>query len=233
MKFHLGALRLPAIWILIGIFVLLILASWKLLDHNDSWQMALSSGLVTGLTILTVQVLLEYKTFKKLDQIEKMGVIDIKATRDTKDYYKNIIDRAQSELMILGVTASRFMEDFAHPEREDSQALIKCLRRHVSVKVLLPSRDNLPASDHQKLEETIARIRELRTNFSNIELRLFASKPTHSIVATEKECMVGPVFPNLQSRDSPAIHAAADSAYVVAYIRHFREVWEAANQDAT
>jgi hypothetical protein len=62
------------------------------------------------------------------------------------------------------------------------------------------------------------------------EAREFNHIATHSLVMIDEECLVGPVFPHLQSKDSPTIHVATSSAFVAAYLEALENDWNAASQ---
>jgi hypothetical protein len=132
----------------------------------------------------------------------------------------------------LGITASRFLDDFAHKDRTDSQALLRVMKLHdVKVRLLLPKNSFLEEKDKGRTASAYARIEELRAEFSScFAARFFACVPAHSIVCADDECLVGPVFRNVASKDCPAIHVEASSPFVHHYLNFFEDEWKDAEE---
>lgn len=103
----------------------------------------LLGGLTTGLFVALLQLLLMWTEHNEMEKIKKLGVKEILTHRDDEGLYRKVIERAEREILVLGNTASRFMEDFADDTRSDKRALIDALGRNVSVKFLLPQPDYL------------------------------------------------------------------------------------------
>src|SRR5579862_7533878 len=68
---------------------------------------ALTVGLATGLFVAVIQYLLDWNAQAEVETIKKLGVRQILAHRDDKDFYKRLIDEATSDICVLGNTASR------------------------------------------------------------------------------------------------------------------------------
>ena len=192
---------------------------------------ALLAGLASGFAIALVQYLIEWHEHTEVDAIKRMGIRGISAHRDNKEFYAGLISSAKREILVLGNTASRFMEDFAHRERADSRALMQAVERGVAVRILLPNRGKLPSHDRQRADQSIKRMGELQSQFpQQFQCRMFDHAPMHSLVKVDDSCLIGPIFPHVRSKDTPTIHVSANSAFVVEYLTYFEKEWEKAER---
>ena len=188
----------------------------------------LLAGMVTGLLVALIQYLLDWNEHQEIETIKKLGIRRILPHRDDKSYYQRLLTGAERDIVVLGNTASRFLEDFAHPTRTDSRTLFEALQRGVRVRVLVPKPEYLPEDDRPRAEAANKRMIQIAQESSNFEYRHFNHPPTHSLVKIDNECLFGPVFPHVKSKDSPTIHADADSALVGEYLRYFDNEWKQA-----
>ena len=60
----------------------------------------------------------------------------------------------------------------------------------------------------------------------NVEVRRFAFQAKYSLVRVDGELIVGPVFADTESKDSPAIHLDVYSSYAEKYLNDFAKVWK-------
>ncbi len=189
----------------------------------------LLAGLVTGLLVALIQYLLDWNEHQEIETIKKLGIHRILPHRDDKGYYQRLLRHAERDIVVLGNTASRFLEDFAHATRTDSRTLFEALGRGVRVRVLVPKPEYLPEDDRPRAEAAKKRMAQIAQESGNFEYRLFNHSPTHSLVKIDSDCLFGPVFPHVKSKDSPTIHADADSALVVEYLQYFENEWKQAS----
>jgi hypothetical protein len=87
---------------------------------------------------------------------------------------------------VLGVTAQRFLEDFADQNTiapKEKKVLIKALSNDVEVKILIADKDYLVNNDDKrKAEMAEPRLNELESNYTNFHCKRYKQLPTHSIV---------------------------------------------------
>jgi hypothetical protein len=167
----------------------------------------------------------------KLHKYQSMGVEDFLQERRDHKYYEEVINRSNRHITVLGVTASRFMEDFANTSSPNTRALISALSRGVKVKILLPKLAHLPQGKHADItEKTEPAIAELATNANyDIEVKYFDHIPAHSIVATEHTCIAGPVFSHLESKLTQSMVLKPNSEFANQYMGLFDKEWNAAD----
>jgi hypothetical protein len=202
------------------------------LSFNVSTQWGvIFGGVCTGLIVAVIQMLIQAQEHNDLEKLRRLGIREVLAHRDGKNYYQSLIEQSDKRVWVLGVTAYRFLEDFAHKSRGDSQALINTIRlKHIDVRILLPKSQYLGEEDKSRAANANQRIDELKAELSHFHVKYFDHIPIHSIVCADEECLVGPVFPNVPSRDSPAIHVVASSPFVKYYMTFFEEEWKHAQE---
>lgn len=188
-------------------------------------------GLVPGLAVALMQFLLSWTEFRQISKFSKMRIKGVLNSRDGEAYYGAIIATAETKIDVQGVTASRFVSDFADATsgREDKKVLITALNRGVKVRFLLPESKHLSESDRaEKFPLTARVLKGLMTSHANLEVRYFDHKPTTSTVRIDDDVLVGPVFENVESRHTPAIHTSSGSALAQSYLNHFDSEWATA-----
>jgi len=187
----------------------------------------LYGGLSTGLIIAGIQLLFSWGEFNEMEKIKKMGIKKILPHRDDERLYRNVIRNSKREILVLGNTASRFFIDFADETRDDKKTLIDALGRGTKVKILLPNPKWLSAQDKLRAQISLKKIKELSSRYKTFfECRYYDHAPFHSLVLADDHCLVGPIFPNIPSKDSPAIYTDNNSIYANSYLRYFDYEWE-------
>jgi len=197
---------------------------------DNSKYEGLLAGLATGLIVALVQYLLDWNEHAEVEAIKKLGIVKVLPHRDDKDYYQPLLERASREILVLGNTASRFFEDFAHPTRPDSKSLLEALARGVQVRILLPKVNHLKECDRTKATAVKNRMSEIARDYKNFEFRYFDHAPANSLVKIDEEFLFGPIFGHIHSKDSATIHATANSALVSQYIEHIEDEWKNASK---
>lgn len=190
---------------------------------------ALLAGGVTGLFVALIQYLLEWNEHREIETIKQLGIQRILAHRDDRMHYQQLLATAKKDVWVLGNTASRLLEDFAHSSRADSRALLEALGRGVKVRILLPKAEFLAEEDRSRSDLAKKRMAEISKTHQSFESRFFDHPPTHSLMKVDDDCLVGPIFPHVKSKDSPTIHANADSPLVDEYLKYFEKEWERAS----
>lgn len=188
-------------------------------------------GLVPGLTVALAQFILSWVEFKQISRFSSMKIKNVFDNRDAEPYYASVISKAKRKIDVQGVTASRFVEDFADEtsSNEEKKILISALKNDVIVRFLVPEPALLDAANQRKSVTTAEIVRALTQRFpGRIELKYFSHRATVSIVRADDEFIFGPVFTNRPSRNSPTIHTAAHSVLAQCYMDEFDLEWSSA-----
>ena len=213
------------------IFALLALVFLYLfLDEKDPKSYSLYGGIAVGLIMAFIQLLLAWYEHKEVEEIKKLGIKKILPHRDDEKLYRSIIENANKEIHVLGNTASRFFQDFADEHRADKRALLDAFSRKVKFKLLLPDPDFLnDPNDKSKAAISKRRIVELSKQHKGLfECKYYDHIPYHNLVLADNECLVGPIFPDISSRHSPAIYSNTSSVFVKSYLKYFDYEWKRA-----
>jgi len=212
--------------ILYGVFIAGIFFTWLYLK-NPSTPGPILSGLLTGCVLLFVQLLFDLQKSKELSKLKEMRIQSIIPYREGKGFYSQLIKNTTESISIAGTTISRFLNDFAHPQRADSQSLLHALDLGVDIRFLIPTDDFLSHKDILRAQETIKRINEINAEnrAGKIQIKKFKHAPAHSLFVADEECLIGPVFPDVSSNDSPAIHTVKKSKFASPYLNYFEKEW--------
>lgn len=215
---------------LIAIFVYLssTLISKKFFDPEGPFFLFIV-GLVPGLVVALGQFILSWSDFKANEKISAMKIKQILSRRDNEVYYRELLAKARASVDLLGVTAHRFIADFADAGSNNAQKkiFIQVLERGVKVRFLLPSRQNLlNIEDQEKFDVVVKRLDALSKNYENFLLEYFDHLPVASIFRVDEDIIVGPVFSNEKSRNTPAIHTVTESEIGQCYLAYFDHEWK-------
>lgn len=231
-------LRIPLYWPTLILFIALTIffaAIYYITDENSNPKLAtLVGGFTSAFLVASLQLMVNIFDAIKLSKYISTGVIEILTTRKDPKYYEKIIRESKTKIYLIGVTASRFMDDFAAAESSQGKvpALQEALTKGVKIKILLPKLRLL--NDPQQSDfknKTWPRYETLkRTPKNNIELRFYDHIPLHSIVSTESISIVGPMFPERESKNTQSLVLKTTSQYAEQYLQHFEEEWEKANE---
>ncbi|MBC7661597.1 MAG: hypothetical protein H7249_18015 [Chitinophagaceae bacterium] len=196
---------------------------------KDSHLFNLSLGLMSGLVVLIFQFLVDNQRDFQLEELQTTHIVRVLDSRDKEDYYRDIIRQASKEIVIFGVTASRFLADFAdeqHPS-DDKKVLISALNKRVKVRFLVAARAKLSESNHANFDKARIHLNELRAKFPLLfEVRYYEHEPTLSMVVADKNFLVGPVFTNKESKHTVTIHAMDGGAFAKDYWENFEKEWQ-------
>lgn len=218
--------------ILVSLFLLIGALSFWFGREDDQKLLGIISGLITGFIVLVFQVWLSWVELKKMEKFDELRIVDILARKDEREDYARFISTAKKKLWMLCVTAHSFLEDFADEEstRAGANALLKVLEnKKVEVRFLIALPESLAVDDvyhKNKAQMAELRLKELSSKFANFKYAYFNHPPMHSILTVDDESIVGPIFPGIRSKNTPAIHLKNDSAFVKHYLEYFRDEWE-------
>ncbi|MDP2140039.1 MAG: hypothetical protein Q8L20_04440 [Gammaproteobacteria bacterium] len=237
MQISSGQFKVPYYWISLGgtlLLTLFFLWMYFKTDINVSPKLpTLYAGLSTGFLIAFLQLCVAVLEAIKLTKYESMGVLEIRENRREEAYYKKLIQEAKSEIKVVGVTASRFMEDFGNDDNASTKALINALARGVVVKILIPKHAHQSAASLHKVQSlTIPLYENLRGKYpDNIFLKYFDHIAAQSMVSTDDICIVGPVFGNKESKFTPSIVLTRNSTFAQPYFSNFESEWSSASDE--
>lgn len=209
------------------LFFFAVVFTYYFFKIEDPKISALFGGLATGLIVAVIQLFLMWSDYAENEKIKQLKIKKILTHRDDELLYRNIIMQSNEQIWVLGNTALRFLQDFADKKREDKKALLDAFSRNVKVRLLLPDPKYLASQDDKDKAVTANRkILELTEEYSSLfECRYYDHAPYHNMVMADNECLVGPIFPDISSKDSPAIYTDESSIFVKPYIKYFEFEW--------
>ena len=228
-------INIPMYWVALTLsFIISMIFGYFFLISDPATQPKVSTllaGFASAFLVAFFQLLVSVYEAIKLRRYEKIGVLEIRQDRKSQSYYSKLIKQARSEILVLGVTASRFMDDFASDQNTKCQALIEALTKNVKVRILLPKYIHLSPTQQSDLRgKTMESYRRLLEKNFDIQIRFFDHIPTQSLVATDTTCIVGPVFPDIDSKNTPSIVMKKKAALAQGYLQHFDKEWNEANE---
>lgn len=209
--------------------VILLCLCWYFWESNIKLA-TLLGGLTTGLFVGWLQLFLMATEHREMERIKKLGIKEILSHRDDEIFYRKVIEKSKEEIRVLGNTASRFMDDFADGTRADKRALIDALNRRVHVKFLLPKPDYLwRQEDKERANISLSSIQNLKAKFADlVKLKYYSHAPFHSLVLSDNDCFVGPIFPDRRSKNTPTIYTDKSSIFAKSYLEYFDYEWSKA-----
>lgn len=213
---------LSLVTVSIGVFY------WVNFDSIPPKLSALLGGLIAGLFVALLQFVWSWYEFRQIQFVRQLNIKNILPNRDNREFYNRLIKQSRSRIYVLGVTANRFLEHFANKDsgRGDARSLLEALGRGVEVRILIPKKEFLLSpEDVRKAATSEARLAELKLGHQTFQYAYFAHIPVHSIVIVDEECIVGPVFPGVDSKDTPSIYAESSSKFVEKYLTYFEQEW--------
>ena len=201
-------------------------------DNSDGKWGGFLGSLTAGLIVAIIQFLIAWQDYAQTEKLKKLKLIEVLYNRSARDKYTEYIKNCNRELDVMGVTAVRFFNDFADTSTqapEGATVLLKALDRKVRVRVLLPSDDYIPELKKIDSARVRAKFKELY-QYQNLEIRYFNHTAAHSIFRIDDTCIIGPVFPELESRNTPALHVMSSSPMAVNYLDYFESEWAMAKK---
>lgn len=228
--------RISASAIIIGLLLVFTIISLVVyLNTGDSTQKwgSISGSLAAGLIVAIIQFIIAWQDYKQTEKLKELKLIEIMYNRASRDKYANYIKTCNRELDVMGVTALRFFTDFADTSvgaPENATVLFRALERGVHVRILLPAKDYLPDEKKGDSDKVKNKCYELIKNYCNLEIRYFKHTAAHSIFRIDDTCIIGPVFPKLESRNTPAMHLMKSSPMALHYMDYFKSEWETAEK---
>ena len=223
------SVRLPVIVIAVLLVVAAVLGYYYNKGDANTKATALFGSLLSGLIVAVIQFAFGWADYRATEAVRSLGIMDVIQSRDERDFYRDLIEQSKTKIDVMGVTASRLMEDFASDNsgRPETNVLISALSRGVRVRILVPKDTHLLTDkDRDKYKTAATRFTDLKTKFPDkFNFVYFDHAACHSVYIVDSCCIVGPIFPTVESRHTPGIYLKSDSEYARLYIGYFEHLW--------
>ena len=220
--------RLPLRYILlIGLLFLLAVSLYLYFGIDDPKLSALVGGISGGVAVYIIVFLFSIYEYRQIDRFRALGVVEVLPDRRDDDYYRNIVKDAKTMVQVMGTSCTRFVDDFANIAN-DEHVLVDALNRNAELKVqfLVPEEKYMDESSQHRFAAGRLTIEKLKDKYKRrIEMRRFDFQARHSMVRVDNDLIVGPVFKEVESRNTPAIHVDIKSAFAEKYVEYFSWVW--------
>lgn len=201
----------------------------------DSRWVGVLSGLVSGIGIAALQFFTQYLEQKRLAEYKKHGLVEFLTNRKDPEYYRQLIKstKVSDKIIVVGVTCNRLLDDFANPDVYESQDLLEALARGVEVTLLVPKSKYLDDDDRADFtHKTLPKSSKISQQYPELfKIKYYDFEPSHSIFLAGSNCVVGPIFKNKKSKDTPAINFNKDGLYTRLYLEHINETLAKATTD--
>ena len=193
---------------------------------DDDKISAFLGGMSGGLVGVTISFLFSMYEYANMDRYRALGVRNILSDRRDTSYYENIVKDAKEIVQVMGTSCIRFIEDFADPA-SDEHVLLDAMSNHDNLKItiLVPKEENMDGKSKSNFETGKEKIYQLQNRFQDrVFLKRYNFEPRHSLVRVDSNLIVGPVFQEVESKNSPAIHLTTNSAYAKKYLDYVKWV---------
>ena len=187
---------------------------------DDEKLSAFLGGISGGLLGVTISFLFSMYEYANIDRYRALGVLNILSDRRDTSYYKNIVKDAKEIVQVMGTSCIRFIDDFADPA-SDEHVLLAAMKNHANLKItiLVPTEKNMDYKSKETFNLGKEKIDQLQVRFPDrVFLKRYNFEPRHSLVRVDSNLIVGPVFQEVESKNSPAIHLTTESAYAKKYL---------------
>jgi hypothetical protein len=185
-----------------------------------------------GIAIPLLQRLFSLDEAKRIEGFIKLGLLRVLEHRDSEEQYRDRIRSTKKKLYIMGHTAKRLIEDFADQNgRTEKKVLLEALSRDVKVRILVAKKEYLLESKQNDFLQTQVKMKKIKQQYSeNFHVRYYDHIPAHSLFLFDNDCLIGPIFTEIESRDTPTLDMKYDSIFASKYIEHFDKEWEKAEE---
>ncbi|QTE36118.1 hypothetical protein J3L18_23740 [Mucilaginibacter gossypii] len=189
---------------------------------------SLISGLATGFALATVQFFFSWYEYAKIDKYERLKIRDIRPDRDNRELYESLIINSKKEIIVLGSTATRLINDFAdsNSSQPRNKVLLSALSKGVVVKILLPDQIFLHTNQQAQFSIIKTKFEAIAGQYPNFQFKYFQHEPYHSIFLADDDCILGPIFPGVSSKNTPSIHVDSSSPFAKTYLDYFNNEWQ-------
>lgn len=236
MKIFRYFLQIKVANIVLGTLILLTLGATIYYFLCDDEKIgALLGSLCAGLLVALIQFIISYQDYTRNEIFRKLHIIKLFDNRNKKEEYNEYIATASSEIKIMGSTAVRFFRDFCVTDAsasEEEKIIISKLSQGVCVMILLPTKEYLSKEKHDDYNFVKKKIVDIKQNYPTAKfyVRYFDHQANHSIFMVDDSCIVGPIFPNLESKYTFSQQLSNVSELAKSYLNYFNEEWENAHE---
>lgn len=231
MKIYKKNVKIRATAIIIACLLLLtiVVAMWYA-KTNDPKSSTILGSLFAGLIVAIIQFIIAWQDYEQTDKLKELELIKILYDRDNRTFYEDYLKQSKRKIDMMGVTASRFFKDFADDSpnaTSNAKVLIDALKRKVKVRILLPDSEFVDDNKKQDVVKVKSHVNFLKGMYPkcSLEVRYFKHVATHSIFNVDDKCIVGPVFPELESKYTPALFLRNSSPMAHNYLTYFEYEW--------
>jgi hypothetical protein len=222
-------IKLTAIVSLV-LFIITIIVLVLFLNTEDNDKIGTILGSVcAGLIVALIQFFISWQDYKQTEKLRELELIEVLYDRDDRTFYENYIKKSKRKISMMGVTGGRFFKDFADDSQNatsNAKVLIEALNRGVIVRILLPELDFVDENKKNDVKTVIEQAGKIKEKFPNhFEIKHFKHVPAHSIFCIDDKCIVGPVFPELESKYTPALYLHNSSPIADRYLKYFENEW--------
>ena len=202
---------------------------------NDEKWLSLLGSLAAGLIVAIIQFIIASQDYNQTEKLKELELIKVMYDRDDRIFYEKHIEKSKRSISVMGVTAMRFFNDFADYDlsaTKNAKVLLNKLAQGIKVKILLPNSEYLKKekmNDFKKVKQHIENIKRQFPKYQ-LEVKYFEHIPSHSIFCIDDTCIVGPVFPNVESKYTPALYLRSSSPLAIKYKAYFDDEWKDAHE---
>lgn len=200
-------------------------------ETNDTKISAILGSLFAGLIVAIIQFVIAWQDYNQVEKLKELELIEVLYNRDNRTFYEEYIKRSKRKINMMGVTASRFFNDFADDSpnaTSNAKVLLDALKRNVKVRILLPNSNFVDANKKQDVDKVKQQVEALKNKYQgySLEVRYFDHVAAHSIFNVDDKCIVGPVFPEVESKYTPALFLRNSSPMADKYLTYFEYEWD-------
>lgn len=223
-------IRVPIWALIVGAAVLatIVFGFWYwAMDEKSTKMLGFVGGMFSGLAVFIITYATVIGPSLQLERYLSMGIVDVLDNRHDKIYYEKLVAKARSSVKVMGVSCSRFVNDFLDPAADD-KVLFDQLQRHplLKVELLVPMEKHLEANTKAKTKDLNSKLAAIEALFpGRVLLRRFDSKAHHSFVIVDDDLVAGPVFEGDKSRHAPAVHVKMTTTFAMKYRDFFEQEW--------
>ena len=199
-------------------------------NTDDAKLLAILGSLFAGSIIAIIQFVIAWQDYNQTEKLKELELIKVLYDRADRLFYEEYIKRSKKKIYMMGVTGSRFFDDFADYSQNapsTAKVLIDAMLRGVKIRILLPAVEFIEDGRKKDVEKVKQHVEGLMKEHPRLplEIKYFKHVPTHSIFNVDDNCIVGPVFPELESKYTPALYLRNSSPIAHRYLNYFEYEW--------
>lgn len=217
------------VFVALIIFICVIVLGWNYIKKNGIDD-SLISGLFVGLLVVLIQFSFSWFEYDNLLKFERLGLRQVLKYREGKDEYQSFISDTKQTIDLMGLTASRFIQDFARDDKKENQALLSALQRGVKVRFLLVKHGYLETEVEKANAKNVHEsLNSLAAKYDGLfEFRYYDHVPTHSLLFLDEMALIGPYFPGVKSDKTPCFRFKSGGEFLTEYYKYFEREWSVA-----